>query len=171
MGSPWHSPQTGTDNCRSSAPSATRSRPSGDMWKPPDLEPPGSVPYRATRVVRSKNAAPYNGRAGQIRPRMGSHVTHSLRTPRLRNLQDPLTGAQCWSSWPHDAMGKSVNKLRLPRHNDGFSCTPLHYASKCDRAAPPDRGRAPLTGRAILQAEATQGRTRGSATNGGTGTD
>ena len=77
-----------------------------------------------------------------------------LLTLRVRDPQDPLTGAQCWSCRPHDTTGESVNEHRLPRRNDSFPCTPLHYASECDRATPPDRGRAPLSGRDVLQTEA-----------------
>ena len=171
MGSLQHSPRTGTGNCHSSAPNTTRGRPSGDTWRPPDLGHPRSASYRATRAVRSKNADPYNGRAGQARPRTGSHIAHSLHMPRLRDPQDPLTGAQFWPCRPHDATGESVNEHRLPRRNDSLPCVPLHYASRCDRTALPDRGRAPLNGRAVLRSEATQGRTRSSATDGRAGTD
>jgi hypothetical protein len=48
--------------------------------------------------------------------------------------------------------------------------SPRHHSitrGGCDRAAPPDRGRALLNGHAVLQAEATQGRTHDSATDGG----
>ena len=171
MGSLQHSPRTGTGNCRSSAPNTTIGWPSGDTWRPPDLGHPRSASYRATRAVRSKNADPYNGCAGQARPRTGSHVAHSLHMPRLRDPEDTLIGAQCWPCRPHDATGESVNELCLPRRNDSFPWTPLHYTSGCDRAAPPDRGRAPLNGRAILWSEATQGRTSTGNTNRGAHTD
>ena len=131
----------------------------------------GHMAYRATRDVRSKIASPYNRSAGQARPRTSSHVAHSLHTPRLRDPQDTLTGAQCWPCRPHDAMGESVNELCLPRRNDGFPWAPLHYASGCDSTAPPDCGRAPINGCAVLRVEATQGGTRGSATDGGAGMD
>ena len=104
-------------------------------------------------------------------PRTGSMTPTPLLTLHERGLQDPLTREQYRPCRPHDATREGVDEHRLPRRNDSLPCAPLHYASKCDRAAPPDRGRAPLNGRAVLQAEATQGRTRGSTTDGGAGMD
>ena len=74
--------------------------------------------------------------------------------------------------WARDTTGEGVNEHRLPRCNDGLPCRLLHYASKCDRMAPLGRGKAPLTGRVVLQTEATQGgravalRIRGIGTDG-----
>ena len=125
------------------------------MWRPLDLVPPGQ-----RRTEQSGPCAP------RLPPRtMGVPVKPGpiqapttltpLLTPRVRNPQDPLTRSQRRLCRPHDATGESVNEHHLPRRNDGLPCAPLHYASECNRTAPPDRGRAPLSGRAILQTEAT----------------
>ena len=171
MGSPQHSPRTGTGDCHSSAPNMTRGQPSRDTWRPPDLAPPGQ-----RRTERPGPCAPRLPSTMGVPAKTGPVRAHTmptpLRTSRVRDPQNPLTGHSVGRAGRTTQRERErVNELRLPRRNDGFPCTPLHYSSGCDRAAPPDRGRAPLNGRAVLRAEATQGRTRGSATDGGAGTD
>ena len=59
--------------------------------------------------------------------------------------------------WAPQHNERGHNGRRLPRRNDGCACTPLHYASERDRTALPGLGKAPLTGRAVLQPGATRG--------------
>ena len=154
MGSPQHSPPTGTGDCLSSAPNTAKSRPSGDMWRPPDLAPSGQRRTEQPGPCAPRQPPRTTGvpvKPGSVQAPM---TPTPLLTPRVHHPQDPLTGAQCRPCRPHDATGESVNEHRLPRRNDSLPCAPLHYASGCDRTAPPDRCSSPLSGRAILQTEA-----------------
>ena len=105
--------------------------------------------------MRSKIAARTPGVPVKSGPRTGSTMPAPLITRRKHRLQGSLTRGQRLPCGPRDATGEGVNEHRLPRRNDSLPCAPLHYASRCDRTTPPDRGRAPLSGRAILQTEAT----------------
>ena len=154
MGSPQHSPPTGTGDCLSSAPNIAESRPSGDTWRPPDLAPSGQ--RRTEQPGLCAPRLPPRTMSVPVKPGpvQAPTMLAPLITPRVRDPQDPLTGAQCRPCRPHDATGESVNEHRLPRRNDSLPCAPLHYASGCDRTAPPDRGSSPLSGHAVLQTEA-----------------
>ena len=104
--------------------------------------------------MRSKTAAPHSGRAGQAKSRTGSTTPAPLFLPHERGLQGPLTRAQSQLRGPRDTTGEGVNEHHLPLRNNGPLCTLLHYASRCDQTTLPGLGKAPLTGRAVDQAEA-----------------
>ena len=88
-------------------------------------------------------------------PRTGSTTPTPLIVRHEHWLQGSLTEGQHLPSGPRDAMGEGVNGRRLLCCNDGRPYTLLHYASERDRTALLGLGKAPLTGRAVLQAGAT----------------
>ena len=90
-------------------------------------------------------------------PRTGSTTPAPLIARRERRLHGSLTEGQQLPCGPHDTVGEGVNGRPLPGCNDGRLCAPLHYASEHDRTTLPGLGKAPLTGRAVLQTGATRG--------------
>jgi len=117
-------PAKGTSRCQPPRPGPASYRPSErDTWGPPDQGPAGSVPYRATRVGRTKNAAWYNRRVDQASSRSPIRTAQFCRTPRPHGQQDPLTWTQCRPCKPTRPNGwetrEGINKLHPARRNDG----------------------------------------------------
>ena len=90
-------------------------------------------------------------------PRTGSTTSAPHIARRKHRLQGSLTKGQRLLCGLRDTTGEGVNGHRLPCRNDGRPCAPLYYSSERDRTALPGLGKAPLTGRAVLQPGATRG--------------
>ena len=93
----------------------------------------------------------------KLGPRTGSTTSAPLIARGKLRLQGSLRKGQRLPYGARDTTGEGVNGHRLPCRNDGRPYAPLHYSSERDRTALPSLGKAPLTGRAVLQPGTTRG--------------
>ena len=133
-------------------------------------------PYPPGHVAAPQPSAPGQNHAGRpgtcasrillsltgVPAKMGSRTDSTTPAPiilrRRHRLQGSLIEGQHRPHGPRDTTGEGVNRCPLPCRNDGCPCAPSITPAGVTRHPLSGLGMPPLSGHAVLWAEATQER-------------